>query len=165
MALVDADTGEPLPEKRTPYPGIPPAQAPAGSLESIRLERSEHWGAGYPGPEAGLLLVPTTSPAAVPGLVGWTGACNYFLGGREISAVLGSWEERFGAVLYQLGEATLTLLIGRPPTTPAAARALATEHYLLCPDNFYPQDYRPPISEGDYARRLLGAPAWDFWWD
>ncbi len=90
---------------------------------------------------------------------------NYFLGGYEVSMVLRSWEQRFGAVLYQLGDTTMELLIGRPPLTEGDARVLTSEHYLFCPDNFYPQDERPPVTEAEYAGRLLGAKCWDFWWD
>lgn len=165
MALVNRETGEPLPEKRPPFAGVPQGAPPEDFVEKVPFVRSSHWGAGYGGAEAGLLLVSATRPADVPRLVGWTGPGNYFLGGREISAVLKSWEERFGAVLYQLGGTTMTLRVARPPSTRAAAQVLMEEHYLLCPDNFYPQDQRPPVSRGDYATRLVNAPAWDFWWD
>lgn len=165
MALVDRTTGEPLPETREPFPGVTAGVVPVDSFESVPLAYSDHWGSGFSGSEAGILLVPATRPADVPQLVGWTGAGNYFMGGHEISAVLRSWEERFGAVLYQLGKTTLTLRVARPPMTLAEARVLAQEHYLLCHDNFGSQDWGPPISPEDYARRLVGAPAWDFWWD
>lgn len=165
MRLVNRETGEPVPETRPLFPGVPQGTAPVVFVEKVPLARSTHWGAGYAGAEAGLLLVPATRPADVPRLVGWSGAGNYDLDGHEISAVLRSWEERFGAVLYQLGGTTITLRVARPPTTLSAAQVIMEEHYLLCQDNFYPQDDRPAVSHEDYAKRLVNAPVWDFWWD
>ncbi|MHA7176288.1 DUF4253 domain-containing protein [Arthrobacter sp. Sr24] len=165
MRFVNRETGEPLPERRPLFPGVPAGAPPEDFIEWLTDERGEHWGAGYAGVEAGILLVPASQPAQVPRLVGWSGACNYFIDGHDTSAVLGSWEERYGAVLYQLGGTTLTLRVARPPATLAEARIIMEEHYLLCTDNFYPQDFRPPLSPEDYARRLVNAPVWDFWWD
>lgn len=168
MRLVDRETGEPVPERRPLFPGVPAGNPTEGFIEKVpgdRGGRGGHWGAGYAGVELGLLLVPATRPADVPRLLGWSGACNYFIDGHDISAVLGSWEERYGAVLYQLGGSTMTLRVARPPASLAEAKVVMEEHYLLCTDNFYPQDERPPISPDDYAKRLIGAQSWDFWWD
>ncbi len=165
MRLVNGETGEPVPERRPPFPGIGPGTPPAGNVESVPLAQSGGWGSGYGGVEAGILLVPATRPADVPQLVGWTGPCNHDLAGRDISAVLRSWEDRFGAVLYELGRTTMTLRVARPPTTLAGARAVMEEHYLLCFDNFCSQDGNEPLSKDEYAQRLVNAPVWDFWWD
>lgn len=108
----------------------------------------------------GLLLVPVTRPADVPAAIGWTGPANHDLDGRDQSAVLRSWEERFGAVLVHLGFDTLRLHVADPPTDPAEIERLAREHYLFCPDN---------IDQGAGSlEAYLPAPAgdeWWFWWD
>ncbi|MET4004730.1 hypothetical protein ABIB48_003474 [Arthrobacter sp. UYCu511] len=164
-AVVARETGEPLPENRPPFPGVPVGKILTNNVEKVPLAGWSNWNPGCASPQAGLLLVPAMRPADVPQLVGWAGPGNYSLGGHEISAVLRSWEERFGAVLYQLGPTTLALRVARPPTTLADATVLMEEHYLLCVDNFGSQSWEPPISRDDYAKRLINAPVWDFWWD
>ncbi len=165
MAVVDRETGEPRPETRLPFPGVPAGKMPKNNVEKVPLAGWSNWNPGCASRQGGLLLVPAVRPADVPQTVGWTGPGNYSLGGHEISAVLRSWEERFGAVLYQLGPTTLALRVARPPTTLAEATVLMNEHYLLCVDNFGSQSWEPPLSPEDYAKRLVNAPVWDFWWD
>lgn len=111
-------------------------------------------------PGGGILVVPCTRPADVPATLGWLGPCNYDYDGSDISAVLRSWEERFGAVVMTLGPATLTLQVPNTPTEEAEQEKLAQEHYAFCPDNIDQgagsiEDYIPAID----------SLAWGFWWD
>lgn len=108
----------------------------------------------------GLLVVPTTRPADIPAALGWLGGTNYDILGPDISAVLRSWEDRFGAVLMQLNPDFLTLQVPHPPTDPGEQVQAALEHYLFCPDNIEQgtqtfENYVPAIP----------ALAWAFWWD
>ncbi|HEY1089232.1 MAG TPA: DUF4253 domain-containing protein, partial [Archangium sp.] len=48
-------------------------------------------------------LVAVHRPADVLARLGWMGAVNHDLEGDEFTAVLRSWEDRFGAVLVELG--------------------------------------------------------------
>ncbi|MCL2423899.1 MAG: DUF4253 domain-containing protein [Micrococcales bacterium] len=123
---------------------------------------------------AGLLLVPVDRPANVPKAIGWQGPMNYDLGGEAVSAVLRSWEDRFGAVLTAIGFDILELQVARPPDKPrwtdsVRGRAsdagdqldkLVGEHYAFCPDNIdqgmEAAKYRSFLSRGTH---------WAFWWD
>lgn len=109
---------------------------------------------------AGLLLVPVTRPADVPAVIGWTGPVNHDLTGGDITTVLRSWEDRFGAVLVHIGFDTLCLKVADGPSDILEIERLAREHYLFCPDN---------IDQGtgsleDYLD-LVALDEWWFWWD
>jgi hypothetical protein len=150
--------GTPLPQR--PWPGLAPASGAA--VDHVELpDPPGHDGAGD------LLLVPATRPADAVAHLGWLGACNWFLSGADISAVLRSWEDRFGAYLVRIGFAEFDVLVTRPPTTDEQCLVLADEHYAFCPDNFAPQHLAEPVlfSRAEYARLLRGSRVWHFWWD
>ena len=86
-----------------------------------------------PGPWARIGLVPCRRPADAIAAIGWHGAINS-RSPAQVSAVLRSWEERFGTVLAGLGFATLTLLIPDPPRAESEALPIAAEVAALCPD-------------------------------
>ena len=71
---------------------------------------------------AGLLLVPVRRPADVPRALGWWGPANYDLSGADQTAVLRSWEDRFGAVLLGLSFDVMHLAVERPAHRPGAVR-------------------------------------------
>lgn len=90
------------------------------------------------------------------------GGCWPF-GAAEMSAVLGSWEERFGIRLIGLGDDLITVSVAAPARTRAEAEAVAAEHFAFAPDN---------ITQGEdetlrayAANQVLGAGVWSFWWD
>ncbi|WP_216210118.1 DUF4253 domain-containing protein [Amycolatopsis aidingensis] len=106
-------------------------------------------------------LVATERPADIPALLGWSGMINTTNEVAAISAVLRSWEERFGAVLISLGFDTLELSVAAPPKTRERALTTAAEHRAFCLESFTGQ-------QGDlreFADNLLGARLWRFWWD
>lgn len=53
------------------------------------------------GRRAHLALVPATRPADTLAVLGWRGTCNYHNDVVGLSAVLRSWEDRFGAVRWR----------------------------------------------------------------
>jgi hypothetical protein len=79
-----------------------------------------------------LMLVPVNRPADVGSVLG-PGLTEY-LSDDEITAVLRSWEERFGAVVSVMTPSTLALAVGAPPRDDDQARRLAAEHAALMPD-------------------------------
>jgi hypothetical protein len=109
---------------------------------------------------AQILLVPVTRPADVPAQVGWDGPVNHELDGADISAVLRSWEDRFGAVLTGLGFDTLTLTVTHPPTEPAEIRQVMGEVYAFCPDIV-----DQGIGEISGLDPMVRGKEWTFWWD
>lgn len=130
------------------------ALAPAQLGPDLRPDQLDIRGAG------GLLLVPVARPADVPAALGWWGGTNYAMSGADFSAVLRSWEDRFGTFLVSIGFDTMTVQVGRPPVSEEQTDALLREHYGFCPDNIDqgmpPDAFRRGLSEWAY---------WNFWWD
>ncbi|MFJ9640182.1 DUF4253 domain-containing protein [Streptomyces sp. NPDC101178] len=112
---------------------------------------------------ARIALVPARRSADIPAAIGWSGPVNHENDVARLCAVLRSWEDRYDARVVALGFDTMTVSVGRPPTTLAEARALAAEHYAFCPDNI---DQSPPYDLDVYAEKaVLNQEAWSFWWD
>ncbi|MFF2780857.1 DUF4253 domain-containing protein [Streptomyces sp. NPDC058052] len=146
------------------WPGLAPAQPPrtdpdraaAGIAEAL-TEPGTWLTAAHPA------LVRARRSADIPAAIGWTGPLNHENDVARLSAVLRSWEDRFGARVVALTPSRLLVSVAAPPRTAEEAEALAAEHFAFCPDN---------ITQGssstlrDYARTmLLDVPVWTFWWD
>lgn len=111
-------------------------------------------------------LVEAVRPADVPAVIGWTGSYNCWQDTVGMSAVLRSWECRFGAVLYRLTNSTLELAVAAPPVTEDESLHVAAEHIAFCWDAF--ETYTGQASTDtlrQYAQRVRGASRWRFWWD
>ncbi|PXY31009.1 DUF4253 domain-containing protein [Prauserella muralis] len=106
-------------------------------------------------------LVEAARPADVPAALGWQGMRTMTDRVAALSAVLRSWEERFGAVLIGLGFDTLDLSVAAPPKTRERSLAVAAEHRAFCPDEFSAQ----PGTLREFAAGLTGRRLWRFWWD
>jgi hypothetical protein len=110
--------------------------------------------------EGYLGVVPAARGADALAVLGWCGPAGHTTT-ADVAMVLRSWEERFGVRLLGLGFDTMELSVAAPPMSMDHARAVAAEHFAICPDN---------IAQGTedfelYARHLRGAPTWSFWWD
>ena len=70
-------------------------------------------------------------------LVGFNGTGNGYGTPELLSAVLRSWEDRFGAALIEVGFDHIRMLVRRPPRTVPDAQAVAAELYVMC-DEFWP---------------------------
>lgn len=142
---------------RDPFGGFP-GLAPAARAKTDPVE----FAASVDGLQTGhLAIVPVDRPADVLTAVGWTGPCNYRADLASLSAVLRSWEDRFGAVLVRLDDATLWLSVAAPPRTARHAQRIAAEHFSFCRD----VDWEDPRPLRAYAADLIGRPVWRFWWD
>jgi hypothetical protein len=106
-------------------------------------------------------LVRCRRPADAIAVAGWQGAINR-VSSAEVSAVLRSWEERFGIVVAGLTFATISLLIPRPPRDDAHALRLAAEVAALCPDQLWQGDVE---SLEELSRLLVGRPVRHLWFD
>jgi Domain of unknown function (DUF4253) len=108
-----------------------------------------------------LALVPVARAADVLAAAGWMGMTGSSHDVVAVSAVLRSWEDRFGATLVGLGHASLELAVAAPPWEPSECLAIAAEHYAFCDDTYR----RNPGTLRDYANLLRGSTRWSFWWD
>ena len=104
--------------------------------------------------------MPAQRQADVLACLGWQGAVNSRLT-ADITAVLRSWEDRFGARLMEVGFADIRLLVSRPPCTLEAALPIAAEHVAFSEEA---HGGLPP-AVGEIARAIVANPFWDFWWD
>ncbi|MFB6941637.1 DUF4253 domain-containing protein [Streptomyces sp. NPDC060286] len=148
------------------WPGLAPSPAADGpdnpdDLAAAIADECTGPDGWYPGTRAA--LVPARRSADIPAAIGWSGPVNYEDDVARLCAVLRSWEDRFGIRIVVIGFDTLTVSVGRPPTTLAEARALAAEHFAFCPDNI---NQSPPYDLDVYAEKMvLKQETWSFWWD
>jgi Domain of unknown function (DUF4253) len=108
-----------------------------------------------------IMLVPVTRSADVVTALGWQGPLNHTEDMASLSAVLRSWEARFGARLIELGFDTLHLAVAAPPATATHAQRVGAEHFAFCPDNIV----QGPSTINAYAAGIRGRNGWTFWWD
>lgn len=99
-------------------------------------------------------------PADVPAELGWQGMLRTTEHAEAVSAVLRSWEDRFGAVLLCLGFDALTVSVAAPPKSHRHAEPLAAEHRAFCLDQFNSQSG----ALRDVAAGLVGTRRWSFRW-
>lgn len=111
-------------------------------------------------------LVPAQRAADVLALVGFNGTGNRYGTPAEYTAVLRSWEARFGAVLLEVGFDHIRLLVQRPPRTRQSAEAVAAEHFAMC-DEFWPIEHpsRALTTVPEIAAYVIASPFWGFWLD
>jgi hypothetical protein len=94
-------------------------------------------------------------------VMGWQGALHHNEWTVPLSAVVRSWEDRFGARVVGMGFNTLDLSVAAPPVTLEHALYVAAEHWAFCPDSIV----QGPGTLADYADQIRGQNAWSFWWD
>jgi hypothetical protein len=136
--------------QRTPLTPAERQQA----LDSVRLRIRQAHGAARIG------LVAADRPADVLPVIGWGGLLNRGESLLPLTALLRSWEDRFGARLIQVGYDDLQLLVERPPRTLEAAQRIAAEHVVLADECIDAHRDIPHI-----AASLVNTPIWTFWWD
>jgi hypothetical protein len=111
-------------------------------------------------------MVPAARPADALARAGFEGGMNRYGSPSELVAVLRSWEDRFGAVLMEIGFAHYRVLVQRPPRTLAQAQPVAAEIWAVS-DEFWPIE-RPGTSltgVTEIAEYIIGAPFWALWLD
>lgn len=151
-------------EEAGDWPGLAEATAAEADPDAVATDIAAGFlSAGGPLKEPRLALVPARRSADIPTTIGWMGATNHGDDTARLSAVLRSWEDRFGIRVVALGFDHLRLSVAAPPTTLAEAQALAAEHFAFCPDNLWQGS--DTVLEAYAERQLLNQPAWSFWWD
>lgn len=144
------------------------------------------------GEPARIALVPAPGSADSIGLSGWSPTDNDAYTPGALSAVLRTWQERFGARVIGVGSGTLWLSVAAPPTTIEQAVRVTVEHFCFCPEVEPPtlfdeyEDLPRVELPGDfvateterlgakpdkdsmllpYAADIAGRHVWRFWWD
>jgi hypothetical protein len=139
------------------FSGLAPASAHALDPEQVRAAL-----AGLPPARIGLTVA--DRPADALAAIGWMPG-NWLEGVEPVTAVLRSWEDRFGACLLAVGHAEFKLLAGRPPRGLAAAQRVAAEIFALTHE-FTSGWARQAFTEvHEIADGLTRSPIWGFWWD
>jgi len=142
------------------FPGLAPAVAQAlpAEAQTAALDRFEG---------AFLALVVADRAADIPTVTGWRSG-NWWQPIEPLSALLRSWEDRFGARLVQLGPgAEIRLLVERPPRTLEAALPVAAELFAST-DEWFDEatNDRSGVQDlREIASRIVNGPLWGFWWD
>lgn len=141
------------------FPGLAPGQeqvlSPAELIQAVSSL-----------PPARVGLVPAARPADVAALVGYNGTANRYGTPAPLAAVLRSWEQRFGAVLLEVGFDHIRLLVQRPPRTLPVAQAAAAEIWAMCDEFWAIEEPRLALRNvSDIADYLIGAPFWSWWLD
>jgi hypothetical protein len=124
--------------------------AEAGNTGSVLVARGSHR----------LGLVRTARPADIPTRLNWTGMSKSTNEVGGLSAVLRSWEHRFGATLVVLGFDELEFSVAAPPRDYSRALRLAAEHRAFSLPTFT----RQPDDLRGYARNLVYQRRWRFSW-
>lgn len=108
-----------------------------------------------------LALVQCARGADVPAALGWRGMGNH-MDAEELSAVLRSWEGRFGLRVVAFGHGSLFASVASRPADPHQARVLAAEQFVACPDVFHND---PDLDWSTCHEDLMKRHDWYFWWD
>jgi hypothetical protein len=141
------------------FPGLAPGQEePLSDIELELVTGSA--------PRGWVGLTTARRSADIPMTIGWFGCSDAFGGSFSpgvMTAVLRSWDDRFGAVVFRLGWASLQLLVTRPPRTEQEALAVAAEFFGFA-DEFTTAD-GATRSVREMAASITGSPWWRFWWD
>jgi Domain of unknown function (DUF4253) len=151
-------------EGPTDFPGLAAAQAGDQPQNPF-----PHWALSE---LARLLLVPCNRPADAIMVIGGVGGEN---DQRFISAMQRSWEERFGAVIYELAPGMTRLSVARPPTDDEQALALAAEihacHIIKAElkdrplhDIAHDLQYGQHDAAGPISLAQISTRAWDIVW-
>lgn len=134
-------------------PGIDPDQR-AIALATNSADVSRLLTGTAHGPHLG--LVAAADGADAISACGWRRSGG---GGERGTAVLRSWQRRFGVRLCSLSIDTLNLSVAWPPRTAEHARRVAMEHHAFCPDLAQDNGF------DEYAAGLVDATVWSLWWD
>ncbi len=145
-------------ELRAPFTGDYPGLAPPEHTPLTPAERVH--ALDVVTQEARIGLVAAGRPADVLPVIGWGGLDNRGESLLPLTAILRSWEDRFGARLIAVGDVDLGLFVERPPRTLQAAQRIAAEQVVLADECIEGANSISTIAE-----LLVNSPVWSLWWD
>jgi hypothetical protein len=143
------------------WPGMAPASATRADPDRLADRYAKSFRKAYRRVRLGLVAADRGADALT--VLGWSGPFNHTEDTAEISAVVRTWEDRFGARMVGIGLETLYLSVAAPPADQEQALRVAAEHFAFCPGNVWQGP--DPCTLADYAGRLIGRTDWSFWWD
>jgi hypothetical protein len=158
--VTDGEDQDDLRELR-PFGRTRPGLAPAADRQRDPDAFADQYVLSHDDGTSRIMLVPAARGADAVAALGWQGPLNHTEDMVSLSAVLRSWEARFGARLIELGTDTLHLAVASPPVTATHAEHVAAEHFAFCPDNVV----QGPGTISAYAAGIRGGDGWSFWWD
>ncbi|MCX5124761.1 DUF4253 domain-containing protein [Streptomyces sp. NBC_00347] len=112
--------------RRTPtqaWPGLAPSRGAVAGADELASESVRAFLVDRPRTRLGLVAAGSGAEALT--VAGWFGPCNYDNDTAKISAVLGDWEDRFGARVVAVGFAALHLSVAAPPVSERDALLVA----------------------------------------
>jgi hypothetical protein len=140
------------------FPGLAPACAEP-------LDVAQQHAAISVLPPGRIGLAGADRPADALAAMGWRPG-NWVDGVQEVTAVLRSWEDRFGTRLLGVGRDQFMLLTERPPRGLPTAQLLAAEVFALGPNEFFTNGDEEAVTEvSRIADVLIKSPCWGLWWD
>jgi hypothetical protein len=158
MAEVWSEWPDP-PMDIAPYGRYSPGLAAPGRLQDDPAAVADRCATELSGRPIG--LVPAERGADALAAIGWQGARHHNPWTAPLSAVVRSWEDRFGARVVGLGFDTLDLSVAAPPTTFRHALQVAAEHATFCPEAIV----QGPGTLTGHAEEIRGARMWSFRWE
>jgi hypothetical protein len=147
------------PGLREPFGEWCPGLAAAGEPTMDPDGLSERYAAALEPTAPRLALVPVDRSADALAAMGWEGAAHH-ADTAALSAMLRSWEERFGVRVVKTGRNTLVLSVAAPPVVDEHAVQVAAEHWVFCPMAVQRQD----ATLETYAHDIEGKNSWVFRW-
>ena len=114
-------------------------------------------------PPARIGLAAAARPADALIAMGWSPG-NWWDGDAPMTAVLRSWEDRFGARLLTVDLIIVRLLVTRPPRDRATALRIAAEQWAFAYE-CWPGKQTGLDYVDDIAAHLINEPTWGFYWD
>jgi hypothetical protein len=140
----------------TQFPGLTPATAQALSPGELAVCFDS-----LPPTRIGLAAAGRPADALIA--MGWYPG-NWWDGQAPMTAVLRSWEDRFGARLLAVDRIIVRLLVTCPPRDQATALRIAAEQWAFAYE-CWPGKQTGLNYVNDIATHLMNEPTWGFYWD
>jgi hypothetical protein len=150
-----------------PFPGLAHAELDPGAATVDPFDKTIEESLTEPPPPGGwmVLLVPANRPADAISVLHMQ--TTEWFSDYAVTAVLRSWEERFGAVLCAMSPGGVELAVAAPPRDEEQARRLAAEQAAFAPEDDGTDDLDAlarQLRSNRIIRGLTSARYWAFGW-
>lgn len=149
-------------DANSPFPGLAAAEPAAERLEVEPFGDTLEASLGHPPGGLTLMLVPVTRPADVIAVT--QPRITMYFSDSELTAVLRSWEERFGAVVTTISPGGVGLVVGAPPRDGKQLNRLAAELATFAPDDWTIDELQQLLRSDRPIPDSTSAHHWIFGW-